>query len=335
VFARCLLASLASAAVFAVAGGAGAAPVATPIPGIVDIYTKLGLQGEAAAGTGIVLTSSGIVLTNNHVIRGATSVKVVDLDNGRTYKGTVLGYAVGADVAAVQLLNASGLPSAPLGTSSGLHTGAQVTTLGNAGGVGGAPSSATGRITALGRSIVARDDSGDSETLTGLIETDAALQPGDSGGPMIDSSNHVIGMDTAAGSTFTFESSGSRGYAVPIDKAKSIVAQIVAGKPIAGIHIGKTAFMGVSLGQGSSDFYWQAPNGVVVAGVVSGSPIARTGLSAGDILTSFDGKTVSSQTRLTALVVTKHPGDTVKVRWIDAYGTAHTAIVRLAEGPPQ
>jgi len=332
--ARGLLISVAALAAFAAAGGATAAPVATPIPGIVDIYTNLGYQGEAAAGTGIVLSSSGLVLTNNHVIRGATSIKVVDLDNGRTYKGQVLGYAVGQDVAAVQLTGASGLQTAPLGNSANLEVGQLVTTHGNAGGAGGTPSSASGKITGLGRSITARDDSGNSERLTGLIETDAQLQPGDSGGPMLDNAGLVIGMDTAAGSSFTFESSASRGYAVPIAKAAKIASQIVKGIQAQGIHVGKTAFIGVSVGS-PDPYYWQAPAGVVVNHIVSGSPIARTGVTAGDLLTSFDGRAVSSPTRLTSLVVTKHPGDAVKIRWLDQFGRAHSATVRLAEGPPQ
>jgi S1-C subfamily serine protease len=326
--------SLVALAAFGIAGSATAARVDTPVPGIVDIYTNLGLQGEAAAGTGIVLTSSGVVLTNNHVIRGATSIKVVDLDNGRTYKASVLGYTVTQDVAAIQLTGASGLQTAPLGSSSSLQVGQVVTTHGNAGGVGGTPSSSSGHITGLGKSITARDESGNSEKLTGLIETDASLQPGDSGGPMVDTGGHVIGMDTAAGSTFTFESSSSRGYAVPIGQATKIVSQILAGHQAQGIHVGKTAFIGVSVGS-SDPYYFQRPAGVVVNQIVSGSPIAHIGISAGDLLTSFDGKSVSSPTRLTSLVVTKHPGDSVKIRWLDQYGTAHTATIRLAQGPPQ
>jgi S1-C subfamily serine protease len=274
------------------------------------------------------------VLTNNHVIRGATSIKVVDLDNGRTYQAKVLGYALSADVAAIQLQGVSGLQTAPLGGSDTVKVGQLVTTHGNAGGAGGTPSSSPGRVTALGRSITAQDESGNSERLTGLIETDAQLQPGDSGGPMVDQSGRVIGMDTAAGSTYTFESTGSRGYAVPIAKATRIVSQIVSGHQASGIHVGKTAFIGVSV-SGSDPYYWQSSAGVVVSQIVSGSPIAGVGISAGDLLTGFDGKAVSSPTRLTLLVVTKHPGDAVKIRWRDQYGTAHTATVRLGEGPPQ
>jgi S1-C subfamily serine protease len=317
-----------------VVGVGSAARVETPIPGIVDIYTNLGYQGEAAAGTGIVLSSGGVVLTNNHVIRGATSIKVVDLDNGHTYKAKVLGYTLTADVAAIQMQGVSGLQTAPLGSSGGLQVGQTVTTHGNAGGNGGTPSSSTGTITGLGRSITARDDSGNSERLTGLIETSAALEPGDSGGPMLNSSNQVIGMDTAAGSSFTFQSSSSRGYAVPIDKAKRIVSQILAGSAVQGLHIGQTAFMGVQVGA-QAPYYQQATSGVIVSNIVSGSPLARIGISAGDLLTTFDGKTVSSPTRLTSLVVTKHPGDSVTIRWLDQSGVAHTATIRLAQGPPQ
>ena len=159
------------------------------LPGIVDIYTNLGYQQAAAAGTGIVLTSSGEILTNNHVIRGATSIKVIVLDTGRSYKATVVGYTVDHDIAVLQLTERVGPHDrAARQLLDACKSGDAVTTLGNAGGVGGAPSAATGKIIGLGRSITARDDSGGSETLTGLIETDAALQPGDSGGPMVDAS---------------------------------------------------------------------------------------------------------------------------------------------------
>jgi S1-C subfamily serine protease len=335
VIAARLIAALASAAVLGAlaTGGAGAAGV-SPVPGIVDIYTNLGYQQAAAAGTGIVLTSSGVVLTNNHVIRGATTIKVVDLDNGHTYKATVLGYTINGDVAAIQMTNASNLNTAPLGHSAGLHVGQAVTTYGNAGGAGGAPSAASGKIVGLGKSITARDDSGNSEQLTNLIATDASLEPGDSGGPMVDANGQVIAMDTAAGSSFTFESSVSRGYAVPIDRAAAIVAQIVAGRASTAIHVGRTAFMGIQVG-GTDPFAGQLSSGILVASVVPGSPVSKIGLNPGDVLTRFDGKAVNSQTGLTALILARTPGESVPIRWYDQFGTAHTASVTLASGPPQ
>src|ERR1700730_1917295 len=199
---RMLAASSAVPGVIAVgllpAGGASSAAgdlAATVDPAVVDIRTNLAYQGAAAAGTGIVISPNGLVLTNNHVIRGATTIRGTDVRNGRTYKGTVLGYDVAHDVALVQLSGASGLDTATIGGIPKIGDG--VTAFGNAGGVGGTPSAASGSVTGLGRSITASDGE-NSERLAGLIETNAALQPGDSGGPLVDSAGRVVGMETAA-----------------------------------------------------------------------------------------------------------------------------------------
>ena len=173
-------------------------------PGLVDVVSTDGDQQATSAGTGIVLTSNGEVLTNNHVINGATSIKVTDIGNGRTYTANVVGYDASHDVAVLQLQNASGLTIASLGNSSTVQSGDNVVALGNAGGKGGTPSVAAGTVTALNQSITAADDlSGVSEQLTGLIETNADIQPGDSGGSLVNSYGQVIGMDTAASSSGT------------------------------------------------------------------------------------------------------------------------------------
>jgi S1-C subfamily serine protease len=170
-------------------------------PALVDIVSTDGDQQATSAGTGIVLTASGLVLTNNHVINGATSIKVTDIGNGKTYTGKVVGYDASHDVAVVQMQNASGLTAASLGNSSTVQTGDNVVALGNAGGKGGTPSVAAGTVTALNQSITASDeDSSSSERLTDMIETNADIQPGDSGGPLVNSAGQVIGMDTAASS---------------------------------------------------------------------------------------------------------------------------------------
>ena len=213
-------------------------------PALVDVVSTLGNQGASAAGTGIVLTSNGTVLTNNHVIRGATSIKVTDVGNGRTYTAMVVGYDASKDVAVIQLQNASGLTTANLGDSSSVRSGDSVTALGNAGGKGGTPSVATGAVTALNQGITASDEGSgvNSEQLTGLIETNADIQPGDSGGALVNSFGQVIGMNTAASSGTQFQSesgqSAAQAYAIPVDNAESIAKQIEAGQGSSTVHIG-------------------------------------------------------------------------------------------------
>ena len=158
----------------------------------------------------MVLSSDGKVLTNNHVISGATSISVTDIGNGKTYSAKVVGYDRTHDVAVLQLQNASGLQTTPLGDSSKVSVGDSVVGVGNAGGVGGTPSAAAGTVTALNQTITASDDgNGTSEQLSGLIQVNADIQPGDSGGSLVNSQGQVVGIDTA-GSTAT--SYGSTGY---------------------------------------------------------------------------------------------------------------------------
>ena len=231
-------------------------------PGLVDVVSTLGDQQATAAGTGIVLTSTGEILTNNHVIDGATSIKVTDVGNGRTYTAKVVGYDATQDVAVIQLQNASGLTVASLGDSSTVRTGDNVVALGNAGGKGGTPSVAAGTVTALNQSITASDEgSGNSEQLTGLIETNADIQPGDSGGSLVNTYGQVIGMDTAASSGTQVQSqsgqTAEQAFAIPINEATSIAKQIAAGTTSTNVHIGATAFLGIesqpaSQGSGNS-----------------------------------------------------------------------------------
>lgn len=326
---RALLASvvaLSLAAALLVGAHRGAA-AGNENDGIVDITTNLAYQGAAAAGTGMVLTPSGEVLTNNHVIRGATTIRVTDPSTGKKYAATVVGYDLSADVAVLQLKGASGLQTVSLGDSSQVKIGQAVTALGNAGGVGGTPIAATGTVTGLGRSITA-SDGGTSERLTGLIETDAGVQPGDSGGPLVDSTGHVIGMDTAASQGFAFQS-GSDAYAIPINRALAIVKEIEAGHS-ATAHIGATAFLGIQVAAGTYFVH-----GAVVAGVIHSSPAARAGLVYGDVIVAVNHHAVASPTTLTALLQKQSPGKKVQIRWIDSAGTRHTAQVTLASGPAQ
>jgi S1-C subfamily serine protease len=226
-------------------------------PGLVDINTTLSYQGEQAAGTGMVLTSNGEVLTNNHVIDGATSISVTDIGNGKTYTASVVGYDRSHDIAVIQLNNASGLQTVTLGDSSNASVGQGVVAIGNAGGTGGTPSAVGGSITALNQSITASDSGdGTSETLSGLIQTNANIQPGDSGGPLVDTNGHVLGIDTAASDGMSFQSptqsAGTQGYAIPINTATSIAKQIEASNASSTVHIGATAFIGVAVADPST-----------------------------------------------------------------------------------
>ncbi len=228
-------------------------------PGLVDVVSTLGYQNGEAAGTGMVLTSTGEVLTNNHVIDGATSIKVRDVGNGHTYSAKVVGYDKTHDVAVLQLVNASGLTTVSL-SSSGVSNGQKVVALGNALGKGGTPSVATGKVTATGRTITASDeDAGNAEQLHGLIQTNAGIQPGDSGGPLVNTAGDVVGMNTAASSSISTTAYGTQSqqpatqaFAIPISHATTIADQIEAGQASSTVHLGTTAFLGVEVSSSSS-----------------------------------------------------------------------------------
>jgi S1-C subfamily serine protease len=273
---------------------AAAAVLKKVAPGLVDINTTVSVGGVpgAAAGTGMIVTSGGEVITNNHVISGAITIKATDIGNGKTYTARVVGYDRTHDVAVLMLEGASGLQTVPLGDSSTVKVGASIVTLGNAGGVGGTPSVEGGSIDALGQSITASDPSvlGNSEQLRGLIQIDGDVQPGDSGGPLT-SGGKVIGMDTAASVGFSFQTSSGAGFAIPINDVLTIASKILAGKASAAIHIGKTAIIGVYVAQDTVESVAGAncpaadanTAGTLVEGVVSGSPATGTGIGACDL----------------------------------------------------
>ena len=333
-------------------------------PGLVDIDTTLGYQQEEAAGTGIVLTSTGEVVTNNHVIDGATTISVTDVGNGKTYSASVVGYNRTKDIAVLQLHGASGLNTATIGNSSSVSVGEDIVGIGNAGETGGTPSAAGGTVTALNQSITASDE-GDSssEQLTGLIQTNADIQPGDSGGSLVDTSGDVLGIDTAASAGFSFQSSGqssgNQGYAIPINEAITIAQQIEAGTSSSTVHIGATAFLGVEVAQstcasgstgGGSGFGFggggfsggsgsgsnsSTSSGALICSVITSSPAQESGLADGDTITSVNGQSVTSPGALTNLLEPFHPGDKVTIGWTNTSGNTQTVSVQLSSGPPQ
>jgi S1-C subfamily serine protease len=341
-------------------------------PALVDVVSTLGDQNGEAAGTGMVLTSNGEVLTNNHVIDGATSISVTDIGNGHTYKATVVGYDKTKDIAVLQLQNASGLQTVTFGDSSTVSVGQQVVAIGNAEGKGGQPSVVTGSVTALNQSITASNEgsASNSEQLTGLIQTNAPIQPGDSGGPLVNSAGQVIGIDTAAstssatptaqaatpgqsqqGESQQGQSQASQAFSIPIDEAESLASQIEAGTSSSTVHLGSTAFLGIEVssaatGSGSGlggdgnggygyggDGSGTTTSGATVAGSLSGSPAADAGLTDGDVITSLAGQSVTSASQIQTILGAYHPGDQVSISWTDGYGQSQTATVTLANGP--
>jgi len=304
-------------------------------PGLVDIVTTLGYQRAQAAGTGMVLTPSGEVLTNNHVIEGATSIKAVDVGNGRTYRAAVVGYDRSHDVAVLKLRGASGLQTVATGNSAQVSPVEKVVAIGNAGGKGGTPSVVSGRIVALGASVTATDAAaGTSERLTGVIGHNAPIQPGDSGGPLVNLAAKVIGMNTAASSGFSLQGQ-AHAFAIPINRALSIADQIESAQSSATVHIGATGFIGVAVvsADQAQQHGVQAGSGVLIGSVFPGSPASAAGLRAGDVIVSAGGRRVGSPEALQSALQRHHPGDRVGLAWMDQGGLRHSATVTLIKGP--
>jgi S1-C subfamily serine protease len=301
-------------------GSTGKATSAQQV-GVVDIYTVQKYNQAEAAGTGMVLTSTGDILTNNHVVEGATSIKVRIVSTGKVYAAKVVGTAPTKDIAVVRLVNASGLQTAGFGDSGTVSVGDAVVGVGNAGGTGGTPSAASGKVTALHRTITASDESGsNSEKLHDVIVTDAPIQSGDSGGPLYNSDGKVVGIDTAA------STSGQRiGFAIPINDALSISQQIEKGIATSSIHIGYPGFLGVSVLPSSS--------GALVQGALQGGPAARAGIGAGDKITRVNDTTITNSTQLRKTVSAYQPGSRVSVTYTDPNTGRHTVSVTLATGP--
>jgi S1-C subfamily serine protease len=303
-------------------------------PAVVDINVVVGQFGNGqplaqAAGTGMIVTGSGEVLTNNHVIAGATSIHVTIQHRGE-YEATVLGADPVDDVALLQVQGISALPTVSLGADGTVAIGDRVVAIGNALGRGGAPSVTQGEVRDLHRSIDVRDEHGGFEHLQDVIQIDAPISPGDSGGAVVDAFGKVIGMITAA-RTGPNRPVAVLGYAIPVDGALRIVNLIRAGRSRANVIVGVqvddlTPSRAARLGFGVN-------SGAYVAGVIPGKPAAKAGMRAPAIITQVDGTAVDSTDALGPMIYTHRPGDTITVTWVDRQGT-HTSHVQLVAGPP-
>jgi S1-C subfamily serine protease len=306
---------------------------------IVDVITTLGYQNGQAAGTGIVLTSSGEILTNHHVIQGSTSITVKVSNSSQTYKATVVGFDATDDIAILQAAGASGLATAPLGNSSAVAVNQSVVAIGNALNKPGLPTVTEGTVTQLGRAISVSGDNGTTEQLKNLLETSAPLQPGNSGGPLFDTAGEVIGINTAASAGNIPTQGTNDGFAIPINDAVTIAHQIESGHSTDTVHIGASPFLGIQIQRGGQDLGGgvapgsSSGSGVTVGGVEPGTPAEAAGITAGDQIIAVGGTTVSSQSDVTAALSAKHPGDTITVTWVDQSNAQHQATIRLAVGP--
>jgi S1-C subfamily serine protease len=343
--------------------------VAKVKPGLVIINTTLQYNSEEAAGTGMVINADGLILTNNHVIEDSTKITGTVVSTGKTYPATVIGYDKTGDVALIQLQNVSGLTTVPIGNSALVKAGQSVVALGNAEGQGAITVTA-GHVTGLNQTISASDDGGStsSETLTGMIQTNADIVPGDSGGPLATSAG-VIGMDTAGNDASADQP--ATGFAIPINTALSVARQIAAGHASSTISIGDPPFVGIFIGSGSSSSpqaqaqqqeqqnngyggsgstpacYTSnadltlpstiAPvgSGTLVIGTICGSPAASAGMTGGAVITAVNGKAVGSPDDLSGVLSRFHPGDTISVTWVSPAGQRTTSSLHLAAGPPQ
>jgi S1-C subfamily serine protease len=310
-------------------------------PATVDITSIMSTLNQEAEGTGMILTSNGEVLTNNHVIEGATSITAQVDGAGRKYTVKVLGADPRHDVALVLLEGASNLPHVTIGNSANVSVGDQVVAIGNALGLGGTPTVTSGIVSALGRQITASDSgSGNVEHLSGLIQTDAPINPGNSGGPLVNSAGQVIGMNTAADSGNGTQQASNIGFAIPINQAISIASDIEKGKAVGSIVIGTHGIMGVDVEtiQNAESALGGAvtlpvSQGAAVLQVIGGSPAARAGISAGDVIVGFNGHPITTITQLGRLVSQSHPGQQVSVTWVDTNGTRHNATLTLEPAP--
>jgi S1-C subfamily serine protease len=299
-------------------------------PAIVNINTTLA-GGGSAAGTGLIVASSGEILTNDHVVRGSTSITVSVQGRSQTYPATVIAVDQAADVALIKIDGVSGLPTVKFADSSSLKVGDSVVAIGNALGRGGAPWT-QGSVTALDQTITASEGRSSSETLTGMIESDAVIYQGDSGGALVNASAQVVGMITA-GQAQGFRSAGSDvGYAITSNTALKVVNRIRAGEQAADLTYGQIGYMGVTAqtltASGAAQLGLSVSSGALIVGVQPGSPAEAAGITQGSAITKVGSATVTSTDTLGSAVKAHKPGEKVSVTWVNKTGT-HTASVSL------
>jgi S1-C subfamily serine protease len=292
---------------------------ADQLTGLVRVASTLKYQDGRAAGTGMILTSDGEVVTNHHVVEGSTRLRVTVMSTGRTYAATVVGTDAKDDLAVLQLQGASGLATVTPDRDPSA-VGDAVTAVGDAGGDTSTFTAATGTILATGQDITTRSEAGrPGERLRGLIKISSDVISGDSGGATYDAQGEVLGMTTAASSG----GSDVVGFAIPIATVSRIAADLENGTQGARYLYGEPAFLGIGLGGSTTR----------IGTVFAGTPAAEAGIAAGDTVTRVGTIRVRTAAQLRRAVTTYSPGDHVRLTWTDRTGTSHVAVVALMAGP--
>jgi putative serine protease PepD len=310
---------------FAAGSAADVEQVAKAVtPSVVLLKVQGG--GVADEGSGVVLSSSGLILTNNHVVAAAAdggSVSV-ELSDGTTYDGTIVGRDPVTDLAVVRADHASGLTPAAIGDSANLAVGQPVVAIGAPLGLQGTVT--TGIVSALDRPVVSAGEGGGQSSVTDAIQTDAAINPGNSGGPLVDAQGQVVGINSAIAS-LNESSTGSQagsiglGFAIPVDEAMRVAREIESGSPVSHAELGVSA----------SDS--PNPAGARIGDVSPGSAAGTAGLRSGDVVTRIDGQVIDSADGLVAAVRTLAPGDVVTLTYVRD-GSTHTTRVALGSDRP-
>ncbi|MFI1465359.1 S1C family serine protease [Nocardia carnea] len=298
-------------------------------PVLVNITATTRAFGAAAAGSGIVLTGDGQVLTSHHVVKGAKAVQVSRVAGGAVYNAQVLGYDARADIALLSLTGAAGLTAARIGSSSDLRLQDEVVAIGNAGG-SGAATAVPGRVSDLDSTIMAVNEQDFSrQALTGMLEIEAPVSSGQSGGALADHTGAVVGVIAAASGEQDPPPGDAadppNGYAVPIDAAMRVVRQIRSGTSTESVHIGPAATLGVVISDAS-------PRGARIDMAIPGLPGQSAGLASGEIVTSIDGRAVTSARALRTAIDTRRPADVVRLGVLETDGDKRVVSVRLAPG---
>jgi putative serine protease PepD len=305
------------------AAGSTADVVARVLPGVVNVKT-VGFDGHKGEASGVVIDRRGVIVTNNHVVRGAR-ILTVSFNDGRHTKpvrATVIGTAASRDLAIIRVALDDLVP-VPLGRSSKLRLGDAVLAIGFPLDLGGGPTVTQGIVSGLDRTVHAND----GPDLEGLLQTDAAINPGNSGGALVDSTGKLIGINTIAAT-----GAENIGFAIAIDGARSVIDEI-RSRPA-----GRQAWIGVTFDSISSSAaavqigLQPDARGAAVVAVFADSPASKAGLREGDVVVAIDGKAVRSAADMSKALAARKPGDSVVLDVVDQSGPRR-ATVKVAKRP--